>query len=87
MADDFLFHKVGEEEKEEIRSEAKEIMDSFSRKLSKIDKKVKEPLIEKEEFEREEGNPRRGDDDFRELMLENAPNKSKDFILGGKKTW
>lgn len=51
---DFLFHKVSEKEKEEIKKEAKRIMDNFSKKLSKIDKKIPEPLIERDDFEREE---------------------------------
>ena len=39
---DFLFHKVSEKEKEEIKKQAKSIMDKFSEKLSKIDKKIPE---------------------------------------------
>ncbi len=83
---DFLWHKVSEKEKEEIKKQAKQIMDSFSSKLSKIDKKMKEPFIEREEGEREEGE--RKDSDFsREIMFENAPNTSKDFIIAEKKKW
>ena len=51
---DFLFHKVSEKEKQEIKEQAKSIMDDFSRKLSKIDRKMEEPLIERAEGEREE---------------------------------
>ena len=85
---DFLFHKVSEHEKEQIKKEAKGIMDKFSKKLSKIDKKISEPLIERDEFEREESfNEKEINSDFMERILKNAPNKNKDFILAEKKKW
>lgn len=90
---DFLFHKVSENEKEEIRKQAKDIMSKFSEKLSKIDKKISEPLIERDDFEREEKQPKEFDSDFRERIFENAPNtlkgtsKNKDFIIAEKKRW
>ena len=43
---DFLFHKVSDKEKQEIKEQAKSIMDDFSKKLSKVDKEIEEPLIE-----------------------------------------
>jgi Asp-tRNA(Asn)/Glu-tRNA(Gln) amidotransferase C subunit len=84
---DFLFHKVSEKEKEEIKKQAKSIMDKFSEKLSKIDKKIPEPLIERKEFEREEHGGKESDSDFREKVFENAPEKNKDFIIAEKKKW
>ena len=54
---DFLWHKVSEKEKKKIKKQAKSIMDSFSKKLSKIDKEMAEMLIERDEGEREEGAP------------------------------
>ena len=84
---DFLFHKVSEKEKEEIRKEAKEIMDSFSKKLSKVKEKIPEPLIERDEREREEGKAKEKESNFRSRIFENAPNKNKDFILAEKKKW
>jgi len=85
---DFLFHKVSEEEKEKIKKEAKGIMDSFSEKLNKIDsKKLEEPLIEREDFERNEGEGKEGDKDFRNRMFDNVSNKNKDFIIVEKKGW
>jgi len=90
---DFLFHKVSEKEKEEIKKQAKSIMDKFSEKLSKIDKKIPEPLIERKEFEREEHGGKESDSDFREKVFENAPDtlngtsKNKDFIIAEKKKW
>ena len=83
---DFLWHKVSEKEKEEIRKQSKSIMDSFSKKLSGISKKMPEVLIKRENGEREEdGN--KCNEFSREIMFENAPSKNKDFIIGEKKGW
>ncbi|MBT96934.1 hypothetical protein CMI49_02460 [Candidatus Pacearchaeota archaeon] len=84
---DFLWHEVSEKEKKEIKEEAKDIMDSFSRRLSKIDKKIGESLIERKKCERKEGESSEGDIEFREIMFENAPQKNKDFIIAEKKKW
>jgi len=83
---DFLWRKVSEKERQEIKKQAKAIMNDFSKKLSKIDKKMEESLIERAEGEREEG--KKCDKDFsREIMFENAPEKNKDFIITEKKSW
>jgi len=83
---DFLFHKLSEKEKEEIRKQVDTILNSFSAKLSKIDGKIEENLIERKEFERREG--REQDNSFlREIMFKNAPEKNKDFIVAEKKKW
>ncbi len=84
---DFLWHKVSEKEKQEIKEQAKSMMDSFSKKLSKIDKKIPEMLIERDEGEREEGKGKKCDEEFGKIMFENAPSKNKDFIIGEKKSW
>jgi len=84
---DFLFHKVSEEEKKEIKKQAKDIMEKFSKKLAKVDKKIPEPLIEREEFERVEGEGEESSSDFRKRMFENAPSKNEDFIIAEKKKW
>lgn len=83
---DFLWHKVSEKEKKEIEKQAKSIMDGFSKKLSRVDKKMPEMLIEREEGERQEGKKIDTEID-REIMFENAPNKNKDFIVGERKSW
>jgi len=83
---DFIWHRVSEKEKEEIRKQAKEIMNDFSGKLSKISKNISEPLIERLEGERQEGKGKCNEID-REIMFENAREKNKDFIIGEKKKW
>ena len=84
---DFLFHKISEKEKEEIKKQAKDIMDKFSEKLSNVSEKMSDPLIDRKEFEREEGEGKESNSDFRERMFENAPRKNKDFIIAEKKKW
>jgi len=83
---DFLFHEVSEEEKQRIKEQAKKIIDDFSKKLSRIDKETKEPIIEMKEFERSEGNKK--DESFsRKKMFDNAPDKNDDFIVAEKGGW
>ena len=82
---DFLFHKISEKEKEEIRKQVDSILQSFSKKLSGIKKDIGEMGVEREEFERtEDDNPLELD---KKIMLENAPEKSDDFIIAEKKKW
>jgi len=84
---DFLFHNLSEKEREEIRKQVNTILNSFSAKLSKIDKRdEKENFIERKEFERKEGFQK--DSSFsKEVMFKNAPEKNKDFIIAEKKKW
>ncbi len=86
MVENFLWHKVSEKEKEAIKKQAKDIMDSFSKKLSAIDRKMPEPLIEREECERDEGKEKSLDID-KKIMFENAPKKNKNFIIAERKKW
>jgi Asp-tRNA(Asn)/Glu-tRNA(Gln) amidotransferase C subunit len=83
---DFLFHKVSEKEKQEISEQAKQILNDFSKELSKIDKKINETFIERDEFEREEIGKNSSDID-RKMMFENAPQKNNDFVIAEKGGW
>ncbi len=83
---DFLFHKVSEKEKEEIKKQAKKIIDDFSEKLGTIGQKTSEALIQRDKTFREEGGLG-CDEDFRKRMFDNAPNKKGDFIIAEKKKW
>lgn len=84
---DFLFHEVSDGEKGKIKEQAKKIIDDFSKKLSKLDKETKEPLIEAKEFERQEGKNKRDESFSRKKMFENAPEKNDDFIVAEKGDW
>ena len=82
---DFLFRKLSDKDKEDIRKQVDSILDSFSKKLSQIGKSAEENFIEREDFERSEGG--KAEELSREIMFENAPDKNKDFILGEKGKW
>lgn len=92
---DFLFHKVDEKEKEEIKNQAADIIDSFSKKLESVENLPEESVVEREEFYREEEckevseeeKEKPGNKEFKKKLLENAPKKNKDFILSEKKKW
>jgi hypothetical protein len=64
-------------DKSKVKNEAKDILDKFAKALGKV-KSDGDFYIEREEFERIEG---------KECLLENAPNKDKDFILTEKGSW
>ncbi len=95
---DFLFHALSDKEKEDIRKEAKKIINDFSEKLSHVRVQEEEPVVERKNFERAEGEssrvphreapaPRPNDSDFKERMLENAPEKNKDSIIAETGKW
>jgi Asp-tRNA(Asn)/Glu-tRNA(Gln) amidotransferase C subunit len=84
MANEFTWHKVDEKEKEQIKNKAKEIMDSFS-------KKVGEVSLEDKNFKiREKSRRKEFDSGYkinREIMFSNAKEKNKDFIISETKKW
>ncbi len=82
----FLFHKVSEKEKAEIQKSAKQIMDSFSKKLSKIRQNIPEPKIKRKEFERQENSEKTPEID-KKIMFGNAPKTKGDFIVAEKGGW
>ena len=77
---------ISESEKEEIKKEAKEILDKFANSLEKVKVKKTEKKEKIGGF-REEGKGEEADEDFRKRMFENAPRKEGDFILAEKKKW
>jgi len=83
---DFLWHKVSEKEKEEIKKEAERIMNSFSKKLEKVKANVKVLDSSLENFERAENSGENCEID-REIMFDNAPNKTKYSIVAEKGDW
>lgn len=83
---DFLWRKISDAEKERVKKDAKNIMKSFSEKLSGVEN-LKEDFIERHEFERNEGDGKVCEDDFRKTMLDNSPVKEGDFIVAEKGAW
>lgn len=76
---------ISSEEIEKIKENAKSILESFSKKL----KKVNFSDIANEEFNltgyREDSSKTSHDKEFRKLFFNNAPNRKGDFILAEKK--
>jgi hypothetical protein len=70
-----------EKKREEVRKQAKEIMDKFAKALGDVKEKVEESNVEREQDRRKEGEEKISNSDFREIMFENAPNKNKDSIM------
>jgi len=85
MEENALWHKVTEEEKEDIRKNAKRVLDEFAHKLEKI--KVEEELFENGEGLRQEGKSWKTQEDFREIIFDNAPLVEDDSIVAEKGGW
>ena len=83
---DFLWHKVSEKEKGEIKKQAKEMMDSFEKELKKAESEKIELGVKRESQLRDERKAG-CDPDFKHRFLENAPRKEGDFIKAEKGAW
>ena len=77
---------ISEYEIEQIKKQAKEILDNFSKALASV-KSEEEWNVERAEDRREDGEGVVCNSDFRKIMLENAPIHNEDFIIAEKKTW
>ena len=78
-----------EKDREEVKKEAKEILDKFAKAIEKVEKESKEAKKESgdESGMREEGSGSEPNSKFREIMFENAPKKTKEHILAEKGEW
>lgn len=83
----FLHKNLTLKEKEQIGEDVKKIIDSFGKVLSSFGDLPIEGAIERKETFRSETLEFPCDVEFRSRILENAPNKNKDFILAEKKKW
>jgi len=70
---------------EEIKTQAKKIIDSFASALEKV--KVEEARVEREEDRRKEKEGEVCDSDFRKIMFENAPEVEGECIKVEKGGW
>lgn len=77
---------VSENKKEEIRKEAKKILDDFAGSLEKVKFEEKDLKEDVGGF-REETKAEKCDMGFREIMFENAPESDGDCIIAEKKNW
>lgn len=78
--------EISERKREQIRKEAKIIIDNFSKALDKVKIKKKKGCAVVGGF-REEGSGIGGNEIFRKIMFSNTPNKSGDSIIAEKKSW
>ncbi len=85
MTNSYKWHAVTETEKQEIRENAKKLLDEFSSKLGKI--KVVEPESEEKENLRVEGIGQQTDQAFREIMMDNAPMVEDGLIIAETGAW
>lgn len=72
-------------DQEEIKKQAKDIIDSFVSELEKIE--IEEENVERDEDRRQEKELSEPDSDFRKIILENAPDKKGDCIVAEKGKW
>lgn len=86
-----MVQKEIEKEAENIKKETRKLLEKFSIALKNI--KSEESYVEREEDRRAEkaeeavGEGKKGDEEFRKIMFENAQQKNEDFIIAEKKTW
>ena len=71
-------------DKNKIQNEAKQILDKFAFALEKV-KDSEDFHVDRDEFERVEGDGKACD--FKDKLLENAPNHDDDFIIAEKGDW
>jgi hypothetical protein len=83
--DNFSNHIVTEEERAEIKRDAKKLLNDFAIKLSKI--KTKESHLENGEGCRDEGTGWKTEESFRDIMLTNAPFVEDGSIVAERGSW
>ncbi|MBS3100306.1 hypothetical protein J4463_03795 [Candidatus Pacearchaeota archaeon] len=86
MASEMMWRKLSDAEREKIKKDSKELILAFGDTLEKLPK-VPEAVVEREEFERNEGNGNEKDREFRELIFKNAPKKNSECIIAEKGKW
>jgi len=85
MEQNSLWHEVTQEEKNQIKQEAKSLLNEFATKLQKI--KAKEGHFENNSGTREEGSGWKTDKEFLSTTLSNAPFVEENFIVAEKGAW
>ena len=72
----------------QIRKQAKQILDKFANALAKVKTKGKEDFyVDRKEFERKEGEGKKCDSGFKKMFLKNAPEHDDDFIITERGKW
>ena len=75
-------------DKEQVRKQAKKILDSFMSALEKVEtEEILRYGVKREEFSRKPGESKYKNTDFKERILDNAKKKEDDQIVAEKKKW
>lgn len=78
--------EISESQKEQIKKQAKKILDDFADAIESVKIKEKKKTKEVGGF-REEKQGKKLDESFRKIMFRNAPQKDEDNIIAEKKKW
>jgi len=82
---DFLWHKVEEKEKPEIKKEAKQIMNKFAAKLETLKLPEAEGVRRQQQTRKETKASCKKE--FRKSFFENVPNKEGNWVKAEKGGW
>ncbi len=82
----FVWKKVSENLKKQIKKDAKKILDDFSKSLESIEDKKLLSGVERDKQVRSESSVS-CDKEFKKLFLKNVPKKDGDYVLAEKKKW
>ena len=88
MKENFKWHEVSENEKEEIRTDAKKLLNKFSKKLASV-KGIEEHFASNsnKNGQRDKGTPWNTDPEFRDHFFANAPLVEDEFLVAEKGEW
>ena len=75
-----------QEKLEEIRKEAKRILDKFAKALERVEK-IPDSFVERKKDRRQEKEGEKPDSDFQKIFFENAPAVKKDCIQAERGKW
>ena len=82
-----MWHKVSEKEKEDIKKQAKEIMDSFEKELKKVESEKTDDFLVRRKGQMRRETKTSCDASFRKIFFDNAPSKDGDFLKAEKGGW
>ena len=71
----------------QIRKQAKQILDKFAKALAKVDSEKIEIGVDREDFERKENEGKECAEGFKKRFLKNAPQHNDDFIIAERGKW
>ncbi len=74
-------------DKNQIRKQAKQILDKFANALAKVKSPSEDFYVDRKEFEREESKGKECDSSFKKRFLKNAPQHDDDFIIAERGKW